>query len=90
MRDAAVFRLEGDAAEKLASQTAVLGDVLEPTPSFEAIGDAACDGFTRMLGISLVRGRITEEERSSARALMPDTEAERVSRRGLSAGSTCG
>jgi lipoyl(octanoyl) transferase len=89
-RDAAVFRLECDAAEKLASYTAVLADVLDPTPSFEAIGDAACDGFARMLGISLVRGRITEEERSNARSLMPDTAAEPVPRRSLQAGSRCG
>jgi lipoate-protein ligase A len=72
------------------SHTAVLADVLEPTPSFEAIGDAACDGFTRMLGISLVRGRITEEERSSAHALLPDTAAESVPRRSIQTGSRCG
>jgi lipoate-protein ligase A len=90
VREAAVFRLEHDAAERLASHTAVLADVLQATPSFEAIGDAACDGFARVLEISLVRGTITEAELSSARSLMPDTEAESVSRRGLRAGSTCG
>lgn len=89
-RDAAVFRLERDAAEKLASHTAVLGDVLESTPSFETIVDAACDGFARVLGISFIRGRITEAERSSAQALIPETDARIVSRRALHAGSRCG
>jgi lipoyl(octanoyl) transferase len=89
-REVAVFRLERDAAEKLASRTAVLADVLEPTPSVEAIGDAACDGFARMLGISLVRGRITEEEWSSAGSLMPGTAAEPVPRRSAETGSRCG
>lgn len=90
VREAAVFRLAPDAAERLASHTAVLSDVLEPTPSFEVIGDAACEGFARVLGISLVRGRITEAELSSAQSLMLGTEAESVSRRGVRAGSTCG
>jgi lipoyl(octanoyl) transferase len=89
-RDAVVFRLERDAAEELVSRTVELGDVLVPVPTFEAIGDAVCDGFASMLGISLVRGRITEEERSSARSLMVDTAAEIVPRRGLRAGSRCG
>jgi lipoyl(octanoyl) transferase len=89
-RESAVFRLGRDAAEKLASQTAVLTDVLEAPPTLEAIGEAACAGFARVLGISLVRGRITPEERSNARVLTGETAAQGVSRRGGATGSRCG
>jgi lipoate-protein ligase A len=88
--EAEVFRLDGDAARRLASSTVVLADVLETVPSADAIGQAACDGFSRMLGVSLVRGRITPEEQSNARSLEADISSTAASERKVQTGSRWG
>lgn len=64
--EAEVFRLGGDGADTLSAATATLGDSPGGPPSVDAISNAAVEAFERVLGVSLVPGPLTADERRTA------------------------
>lgn len=67
--EAAVFRLDERARQRLAERTATLADQLGTAPSRADIVHAASTGFARALGIVLEPGSLTADELAHVRTL---------------------
>lgn len=87
-REAAVFGLSPQAADRLRAETATLADALGGVaPPVETIADAACRGLKRALGVNAQLGELSESEKARAAGLLGETSAEVVPTRRRSSGS---
>jgi lipoate-protein ligase A len=67
--EAAVFRLSGEAAGRLAARAVTLEEVLGARPACDVVLAALERGFSEALGVSLRRGELTRAETILARRL---------------------
>ncbi|MDI6900332.1 MAG: biotin/lipoate A/B protein ligase family protein [Anaerosomatales bacterium] len=70
--EADVFRLDADAAGRLAATTATLADALGAAPAVEAIAEALAGAVERVFGVTLEAGDLTDAERAVADTLEPE------------------
>lgn len=70
VREAAVFGLDSQAAEKLATSTATLAEVVEPVPGPERIASAVVEAVGAVFGTRLEPGEPTLAEQERARGLL--------------------
>ncbi len=70
-REAAVFGLDRDDAERLGDSTVTLGDELGEPPSLPMLKDAVVGGFSSALGVEFELGEPSELERALAEDLLP-------------------
>jgi lipoate-protein ligase A len=70
-RDAAVFKLQNGAGDRLRDHTATLAELLPTVPSYDEIISAASEGVARALGIELVVGELSQAEIKHAEELLP-------------------
>jgi len=75
-REAAVFRLDADAARRLAQTTVTLGDELDRVPTVGQIAEAAVASFEQTLGVEFEAGEPTDQELELAGSLMPQVEGD--------------
>jgi lipoate-protein ligase A len=73
-RERAVFRLSARDAAALAARTVTLEDLCGEPPERERIIQAAVEGFARGLGIRLVTGDLSDQERRFACELQEEAE----------------
>jgi lipoate-protein ligase A len=86
-REAGVFRLESQEAERLAAETTTLADALGEAPSTERIAQAAVEGLERALGVRIEAGAATSPERELAASLLGETSSDVVPARSRVRGS---
>lgn len=78
-REANVFGLSSAERDKLSATTSTLSDALGYAPDAEAIGDAVCEAFERVLGVSLDMGEPSPSEEAAARRLLAQTKLDQES-----------
>jgi len=86
-REASVFGLSPQQARQLATRTATLSEVVAHVPCIREIVDAACEGLTTALDVTLAPGVATAEELASAHGLLGETSVDALPARTRSSGS---
>jgi len=78
VREARVFRLDGDEAQALALGTATLADVLDPAPGTDEITAACVAALAAEMSVRVVPGSLSNTELMLARELMGDVQVTHV------------